>query len=194
MRRKLSLKGLIVIGVLLVCGLFPILSRSQLMKAETVVSKNYSQDQFISDVLPHAQTLSKIYGVPTSLILAQAALASNYGTYVLADTYHNLLALPAQPGQTSVELRTTRFLAGRFTTVSQRFIVYNSWKESLYDYMAKLKAGLIWGEDLYRTMVTSSDYKLSAKALEKAGFNTIPDYADKLISIIEEKNLTQYDK
>ncbi|MGT2926975.1 glycoside hydrolase family 73 protein [Streptococcus cuniculipharyngis] len=192
MRRKLSAKGLVIIGLLLLGGLFPILGRSQLMKAETVVNQTYSQNQFLQDIAPHAQRLSQVYGVPASLIMAQAALSSNYGSYVLAVTYHNLFGLVAQPGQTSVELRTDRYLAGKLTTISQRFVVYRSWKESLYDYMAKLKSGA-WGKDLYQTLATSSDYKISAKALEAAGFSTAPDYAEELINIIEAKNLTQYD-
>lgn len=43
-------------------------------------------------------------------------------------------------------------------------------------------------------MMTSSGYKTVARALQAAGFNSDPNYADKLIAVIEENNLTDYDK
>jgi Muramidase (flagellum-specific) len=46
-------------------------------------------------------------------------------------------------------------------------------------------------QDLFR--LKKDDYKGWAKGLRKAGYATDPKYPDKLISIIERYNLTQYD-
>lgn len=194
MKRRLSLKGVLCLAFLLLLGLVSILSRPQTMRAETVVKTAYNQEQFIQEIAPIAQELSDAYGVPASLIIGQAALASNYGTYVVAVNYHNLLGLPPYNGRDSVSLSTTRYLSKQLTTVTDRFAVYGSWKESLYDYMAILKSGKVWGKELYETLATSTNYKISVKALNKAGFNTIADYEAKLIKLIEERKLTQYDK
>lgn len=194
MKRRLSLKGVFCLAFLLLVGLVSILSRPQTMRAETVVQTSYNQEQFISKIAPIAQELSAAYGVPASLIIGQATLASNYGTYVVAVNYHNLLGLPAYNGGDSVTLSTTRYLSNRLTTVTDRFAIYGSWKEALYDYMALLQSGQVWGKDLYETLATSTDYKISVRALSKAGFNTIADYENKLIKLIEERQLTKYDK
>lgn len=60
--------------------------------------------------------------------------------------------------------------------------------------MAILHGNKIWDKALYTTMMTSSGYKTVARALQAAGFNSDPNYADKLIAVIEENNLTDYDK
>ncbi|TWS94092.1 glycoside hydrolase family 73 protein [Streptococcus sp. sy018] len=194
MKRRLSLKGMLCLTFLLLIGLVSILSRPQMMRAETVVRTSYTQEQFIEKIAPIAQELSDAYGVPASLIIGQAALSSNYGTYVVAVNYHNLMALPAYEGRDSISLSTTRYLSNKLTTVTDRFAIYDSWKASLYDYLAILKSGKVWGKELYETLVTSTDYKISVKALNKAGFSPIADYEAKLIKLIEEKNLTRYDK
>lgn len=194
MRKKLSLQGLLVVGLLLAVGLFPILSRSPIRKAETVVKPSYQKERFFQDIAPYAKEMSQAYGVPASLLMAQAALASNYGTSLLTNNYDNLYALPAQLGQESVELRTTTYVSGKLTTLNQRFAVYPSWRKAMYDYLTRLKAGEEWGKELYQILATSASYKVCAKALSKAKFSTDPDYAQQLISLIEERNLTQYDK
>lgn len=43
-------------------------------------------------------------------------------------------------------------------------------------------------------MVSNKGYKKPAQALQDMGFSSDPNYASKLIAIIEENDLTTYDK
>ena len=58
-----------------------------------------------------------------------------------------------------------------------------------------LKSGKIRNsEGAYDVMVSNKGYKKPAQALQDMGFSSDPNYASKLIAIIEENDLTTYDK
>ena len=130
----------------------------------------------------------------SSVIIGQAALDSNFGRTLLASKYHNLFSIKARSGQRGVRLKSREYKNGRWHQVTNRYLVYKSWEDSLYDYLALLRQDKVWDKALYTTMTTSSGYKTVARALQAAGFNSDPNYADKLITIIEENNLTDYDR
>ena len=63
------------------------------------------------------------------------------------------------------------------------------------DYFDLLKSGKIRNsEGAYDVMVSNKGYKKPAQALQDMGFSSDPNYASKLIAIIEENDLTTYDK
>ena len=75
------------------------------------------------------------------------------------------------------------------------FAVYKSWDDAIYDYFDLLKSGKIRNsEGAYDVMVSNKGYKKPAQALQDMGFSSDPNYASKLIAIIEENDLTTYDK
>ena len=53
--------------------------------------------------------------------------------------------------------------------------------------------GVDWDPYLYQGVLLASDYKTAALALQTAGYATDPDYANKIINVIESYNLNQYD-
>lgn len=53
--------------------------------------------------------------------------------------------------------------------------------------------GTQWDKEHYRSVLEASDYKQAAQALQDKGYATDPGYAQKLISLIEEYDLNQYD-
>ncbi len=55
-------------------------------------------------IVPDAQDLGKSYGIRPSFIIAQAALDSDFGEKILANKYHNLFGLLAEPGTPSITL------------------------------------------------------------------------------------------
>ena len=195
MRARLKFKSFVVIVLLLLLViLLPILASGGLADANKKMPSPYSHKEFVKEIAPTAQKLSKIYGVRSSIIIGQVALDSHFGSTLLASKYHNLFSIEASPGQGAVRLKSHEYKNGRWQEVTNRYLVYESWKESLYDYMAILHGNKIWDKALYTTMMTSSGYKTVARALQAAGFNSDPNYADKLIAVIEENNLTDYDK
>ena len=71
--------------------------------------------------------------------MAQAALNSNYGRYLLASKYHNLFAVAAQPGDKIITLKYKHYFVNEWQTEIGQFAVYKSWDDAIYDYFALLK-------------------------------------------------------
>ena len=68
-------------------------------------------------------------------------------------------------------------------------------EDAIYDYFDLLKSGKIRNsEGAYDVMVSNKGYKKPAQTLQDIGFSSDPNYASKLIAIIEENDLTTYDK
>lgn len=78
--------------------------------------------------------------------------------------------------------------AWNYTTVTALFRAYGSWDESIADHSTFLLTG-----SRYAAVIGEKDYKTACKALKAAGYATAPDYAEKLISLIESYGLTAYD-
>ena len=53
--------------------------------------------------------------------------------------------------------------------------------------------GTSWNKDQYQHVLAAKDYASQAQALETDGYATDPGYTKKLIDLIKEFNLTQYD-
>lgn len=71
---------------------------------------------------------------------------------------------------------------------SEAFRAYDSWEESVTDHSAFLKAN-----KRYKEVIGETDYKKACNAIKAAGYATDPEYANKLIEIIEQYKLTEFD-
>ncbi|MFC3927697.1 glucosaminidase domain-containing protein [Streptococcus caprae] len=109
----------------------------------------------------------------------------------LTHKYHNLLQLEAKNGRAGIALLAPPY-DNKAKKQTKSYQIYHTDLESLEDYLTRLKSGEC-GDTLYTTLATSDGYKTAAKALQKSGFSEDPDYASKLIAVIESENLTQYD-
>ena len=194
MRRRFKFKaflGLVVIFSL--CVLLPLVFKASTNDNARPVKIDYSQKEFIETLAPTAKEMSKNYGVQASLLLAQAIYESNYGSSLLAVKYHNLYSLPAQAGQEHIRLKDQVYRRGRWQMQKVNFAIYDSWAASMSAYLDGLQQGQ-WGSNTYKQVAGTTSNQVAAEALQKAGFNSDPDYAKKLITIIEENNLNQYDR
>lgn len=54
--------------------------------------------------------------------------------------------------------------------------------------------GTTWNGNQYAKVLASNDYKEAAYALQESGYATDPDYPEKLIRLIEQYDLNQYDR
>jgi flagellum-specific peptidoglycan hydrolase FlgJ len=81
----------------------------------------------------------------------------------------------------------------QWITIQGDFKVYSTWEESLDDHTMLFVNGTNWNPQLYAGVLTATDYKQAAQALQTAGYATDPDYANKIISVIETYNLDRYD-
>lgn len=182
--------GILVIGLAFVFSLHTLsdFGVENETKEETV-----SHQGFIDQLAPHAKELQQGYGVLPSIILGQAILESNWGQSELASQYKNLFGIKASGNQAKVSLETKEYVNEQWVTIQGDFKVYNSWEESLDDHTMLFVNGTNWNSQLYAGVLTAADYRQAAQALQTAGYATDPDYANKIISVIESYNLEQYD-
>ena len=123
-------------------------------------------------------------GVPASITLAQGLLESRYGQSELASKGNNHFGIKCHDwkGKTMKVDDDRR---------NECFRVYGSADESFRDHSDFLRY-----RDRYKFLFENelTDYKAWAHGLKKAGYATDPQYASKLIKIIEDYNLSQYDR
>ncbi|MBM7707968.1 glycoside hydrolase family 73 protein [Enterococcus lemanii] len=157
------------------------------------VASSYSEEEFISRLLPHAQELQAGYGVLPSIIIGQAILESNWGTSQLASHYFNLFGIKAYGDARKVTLDTQEFFNEQWVVIQGDFRVYDSWEESMDDHTKLFINGVDWDPNKYAGVLTATNYQEAAHALQLAGYATDPNYAEKVIHVIETYQLYQYD-
>lgn len=196
MKSRFSFVQFLVFLAVLVLGIFsPLYAHRATPSANKTEKVSYNKSEFFADIAPTIQEVAEAYGVRPSLVIAQAALESDYGQNLLAVKYHNLFAVFAQLGNKPVTLKYKRYFVNEWQTEIGQFAVYKSWDDAIYDYFDLLKSGKIRNnEGAYDVMVSNKGYKKPAQALQDIGFSSDPNYASKLIAIIEENDLTTYDK
>lgn len=145
---------------------------------------------FIALVGPAAQASAKTSGVPASFTVAQAALESGWGESLLARQGKNLFGVKADPswrGQV-LTFNTREFLRGAWVTVPAHWRKYADWQACMDDHAAFLRQNR-----RYAPCFACSSGEAFARAVAQAGYATDPDYADKLVSIIDQHRLARLD-
>ncbi|QKJ28427.1 glucosaminidase domain-containing protein [Mucilaginibacter mali] len=146
---------------------------------------------YISSIAPSAQKAVAGTGLHASVMIAQAALESGNGQSLLARKYNNHFGVKAGSGWSggAVRLDSAEVRNGRSVMEKSPFRVYSSAADSFAD-----QVKLLQGSHYRAAGVTSAATpEAEAQALQKAGYATDPQYAAKLIAIINQYNLKQYD-
>jgi len=149
---------------------------------------------FIKKLAPDAQQMQTKYHVLASISLSQAILESDWGHSTNATQNNNLFGVKAHAGEKGKLMTTQEFYNGAYHTEKQRFRVYDSWHDSMLGHARKLAYGTSWDPTHYQAVVQATDYQTAASALVSAGYATDPNYAQKLINIIQKYDLQRYDK
>lgn len=160
--------------------------------AQTSQISDATKRKFITTILPVAQKQQKQYKVLTSITLAQAALESDWGQSQLAAQYHNLFGVKSSTASAKA-LTTKEYVNGQWITVTANFAVYDSWTESIEAHTRLFVQGTAWDSQHYQSVLNASNYQEAAQALQTKGYATDPDYAAKLISLIQTYKLNKYD-
>jgi flagellum-specific peptidoglycan hydrolase FlgJ len=143
--------------------------------------KNYSRE---------AQATQIKFGVPAGITLAQAALESGYGSNAIGNNFFGIKdQVNDEWNGNNINADTTEFINGKFVTVSSNFRKYDNAKQSFYDHARFLKKN-----SLYRNLfkINLNDYRAWANQLQADKYATGPNYANKLITLIEGYNLQSY--
>lgn len=150
---------------------------------------------FISTVAPIAQRLQRQYGVLASISMAQAALESDFGQSQLGSEYNNLYGVKTEgTDPEGVDLPTLEYIDDEWIEIVDRFKVYPSWEASMESHAVLINEGTSWDPTFYQAVLDGDNYQEQAQGLQDSGYATDPTYADKLISMIENYNLDQYDQ
>ncbi|MGG4096220.1 glucosaminidase domain-containing protein [Paenibacillus lautus] len=147
---------------------------------------------FIQKIAVFAIADMKNTFIPASLIIAQAALESAWGTSGLTKKGNNLFGIKGKGPAGSCTMKTTEYVKGKPIKVDAAFRAYNNWGESIADHTKLILGGVSWNKNLYKKVI-GVDGKTAAREIQKAGYATDPKYADKLIALMDEFNLYQYD-
>lgn len=144
--------------------------------------------QFIEQLLPHAEAAARELGVDPRAIVAQAALETGWGRSRPADSvqgssnnYFGIKAGGAWDGA-SVASATTEFEAGTPGREIANFRAYASAHDSVQDYVSLLRDNPRYSAALN----TGQDVRAFATALQRGGYATDPDYANKLVGVFQQ--------
>lgn len=193
--------GLIIIAIIISAVLLlALVDRQQATKPKEATttmaqSTNSSEKQdFIDKVAPEAVQLKATYQVLPSITIAQAILESDWGQSQLTAKYNNLFGVKGDRTENTKEMTTQEYLNGEWKTVTARFRVYASYRDSLLEHAQLFHKGTTWNANQYQHFLAAKNYQEAAKALETDGYATDPGYAEKLIELIQQYHLDDYDK
>ena len=146
-----------------------------------------SDNAFINEVAPGAIETYQKYGILPSITIAQAILESGWGKSRIGNNIFGIKVGSNWKGKTRTA-QTSEYINGKWVSTTATFRDYDSVAESIMDH-----AELVGTASRYEAVRNAKDYKEAARALQEAGYATDPGYAQKLINIIEQNNLTMYD-
>ncbi|NDW17913.1 LysM peptidoglycan-binding domain-containing protein [Dysgonomonas sp. 216] len=153
----------------------------------TKVSAQQQNQHYRSYINKYASLASEHrnnYNIPVSIKLAQAILETGGGRSDLASKYNNHFGIKCNKDWTG------RCITKSDDRPDDKFRVYNNAKESYEDHSIFLL------KPRYKKLfdLKTTDYKGWAHGLKECGYATDPRYPDKLITIIEEYKLYEYDR
>ncbi|MBC3886109.1 flagellar assembly peptidoglycan hydrolase FlgJ [Undibacterium griseum] len=144
--------------------------------------------EFQEKLAAHAEEASKQTGIPAKFMLGQAALESGWGRKEIKTTdgsaSHNIFGVKATSkwkGRT-VNAVTTEYINGVAHRKLEKFKAYDSYADAFKDY-----AKVLTNNPRYEQVIANAkDATSFAQGLQRAGYATDPQYANKLTRIIRQ--------
>lgn len=127
----------------------------------------------------------EVYGIPASITMGQAFLESGFGNGYLARVANNHFCIKCKGSWTG------KTITHNDDRPDDCFRVYDTAEESFADHADFLCSGSRYD---FLFAYATDDYKSWAKGLKKAGYATAPDYAERLIGVIERYHLYLLDR
>ena len=189
-------RSLIVVGTTACVGLY-VSPVDQLLSANfSVVEASTAATQFLRNIIPAAQNVARGKDIYTSVMIAQAALESGWGTSTLSKApNHNLFGVKGSYNGQSVNMQTLEDSGGQnYYSIHANFRKYPSYQESLEDYADKIVNGISGAPLFYSgAWKSKTNSYQDATAYLTGRYATDTAYASKLNRIIEQFGLTKYD-
>ncbi len=150
--------------------------------------KPESPGHFVNVAYQYAKEPAEKLGVEPNLLVAIAALETGWGRHVPENNYgssNNYFGIKADNRWQGEQISspTLEFEHGTFKEIKQTFRVYESIKDSFNDY-----ANFLLANDRYsHALEFASDTHRFIREIHNAGYATDPDYADKIINVLQSK-------
>ena len=145
---------------------------------------------FIARMLLALDGIDDLGGFLPSVLIAQAAIESNWGRSALAARYNNYFGIKASKswkGKT-VNMKTGEVFNGQNVTINSNFRVYDSLAESIRDRNRLLRM------PRYKAVEQATTPQAQAEAIKAAGYCTATNYVSSIMATIKANNLTAYDQ
>ncbi|CAJ0809473.1 MULTISPECIES: flagellar assembly peptidoglycan hydrolase FlgJ [Ralstonia] len=145
---------------------------------------------FYNKLIGHASQAAQETGIPANFMIGHAALESGWGRREIKDkdgtNTHNLFGIKAGGSWTgkTATVTTTEYVGGVAHKVQEKFRAYGSYAEAFKDY-----ANLLANNPRYSNVVAAgngNDAASFAKGLQRAGYATDPNYANKIMAVLKQ--------
>ncbi|WP_045860465.1 flagellar assembly peptidoglycan hydrolase FlgJ [Teredinibacter purpureus] len=164
----------------------PVVTKSANDKPPHYFALAHSPESFIRVVSPIMAQAAKALGIDSAILTAQAALETGWGQSVLKNSngessfnVFNIKAGQQWQGDT-LDVSTLEYSQGTFKPEQATFRAYDSIEHAVTDYVA-----FVQQNPRYHNALKANDGGTYIHALQKAGYATDPDYANKILSIRE---------
>ncbi len=147
-------------------------------------TQRISREEYISRYKHIAIEHQQYYGIPASITMAQGILESDSGNSRLARGSNNHFGIKCKSNWRG------RTFAHTDDAPNECFRAYDSVEESYEDHAIFLDSSPRY-DSLFRFAPT--DYRSWARGLKGAGYATAPDYAVRLVKLIEDNKLYNLD-
>ncbi|WP_317931641.1 flagellar assembly peptidoglycan hydrolase FlgJ [Halioxenophilus sp. WMMB6] len=151
-----------------------------------VSAENINRDNFLSALSEHAEQAANRLGVNKNVLLAQAALETGWGEHITANatgSSNNLFNIKSDgrwQGD-SVQVTTVEYRDGVAARERANFRSYDTIAESFDDYVQFMQ-----GNPRYqKALECAADNQAYVEHLQAAGYATDPDYASKIMAILQ---------
>jgi flagellum-specific peptidoglycan hydrolase FlgJ len=145
---------------------------------------------FIVSISEQCKQEMKNHSIFASVKIAQAILESAWGTSELAVKAKNIYGLKGTGPAGSILINTREYdQRDGWTTIKAKFKKYDDVNESIRDHTQ-----FLIGKSRYVKVFEATSYQESCREFQNAGYATDPQYATKLIRIIEGNQLNSIDQ
>lgn len=161
--------------------------RRAVPKAPPATTRSLNNGNFVASLSAPARIACQQSGIPHQLIVAQAALETGWGQRQIptadgAPSY-NLFGIKVGSRWDGpvTEINTTEFEQGVAKKIKAKFRVYGSYVEAIAYYVK-----LLTNNPRYADVAAARSPEQAAHALQRAGYATDPQYASKLVRVIQQ--------
>lgn len=151
-----------------------------------------TNQQFIEKVAKYVTKYAGKYGIKVhSPIIAQAILESGWGKSKLAEQYHNYFGMKCGTKWTGKSVNMTtqeEYQVGVHTTIKDNFRVYDSMEDGIKGYFEFIQL------DRYKNLKGITSPKKYLETIKADGYATSSTYVENLMKVVDQYDLTQYDK